>query len=62
MEREQLLALHVGNGKGCAATLTDDQTIGRLSRQKCLRQHRDYVLNLSVNGVSTIFDLASWII
>jgi len=45
------MALHRGYSKGCAATFTHDQTIGRLSRQKWLQQHHCYVLNMSINDL-----------
>ena len=37
------LALHVRICKGCAAILTYNRTISRLSRQQCLRQDRNHV-------------------
>ena len=43
MERQRLLALHLGKCKGCVATLTHNRTIGRLSRQKCLQQNCNHV-------------------
>jgi len=58
-ERQQLLALHLGNCMGCAATLRHNRAIGRLSRQNLLQQHRYYVLKMSSNGASTIFSFAS---
>jgi len=51
MECQQLLALDIQQSKGCAATLTHNRTTGHLASQKCLRQHRNYVLNLGVGGV-----------
>jgi len=42
---------------GCAATLPHNRAIGRLSRQKLLKQHRYYVLKMSVNGASTTVGL-----
>jgi hypothetical protein len=59
MERQRFLALHHSKWKGSAATSSHNQTIGRLSRQKWLRQHRYYVLKMSVNGASTIIGFAS---
>jgi len=59
MERESFMALHPGITKGCAAALTNNQTIGCHSRQKFLQQHHYYVLKQSLNGASTIFALAS---
>jgi len=48
------------NPQGCMATLTHNQNIFRLSRQKWLRQRPYNVLQMSVNGVSTSCGLASW--
>jgi len=45
---------------GCAATLPRNRAIARLSKQKLLKQHRYYVLKISVNGASTTFGLVSW--
>jgi len=45
---------------GCAATLPHNRTIGRHSRQTLMKQHRYYVLKMSVNGASTTFGLESW--
>jgi len=42
------------------ASLTHNPTIGRIATQKLLRQHRNYVLKMSVNGTSTAVGLASW--
>jgi len=52
------MALHLGKSKGCAVTLTHNQTIGRRSKQKWLQQHRCNVLNMSVNGASKSLGLA----
>jgi hypothetical protein len=54
MERQQLFAMHLGKSGSSAATLTDNRTIGKLSRQKCFLQHRYYALKISVNRASTI--------
>jgi len=43
-------------------TSTYFECIGRLSTEKCWREHRDYLLKLSVNRASTIFSLAFGII
>ena len=59
MERQQLLALHHRQCKGCAATLNHNLTIGCFSRQNVLRQCCFYVLKMSVNRVSMIFGFAS---
>jgi len=61
-ERQRLLALHLGNCMGCAATLRHNHAIGRLSRQNVIQQHRYYVLKMSVNGASTTLGLVSWTI
>jgi len=45
---------------GCAITVRHHQTIGRLSIEQWWWQHFNYVLKMSVNRASTIFDLASW--
>jgi len=58
---QRLLALHLGQYKDFAATSTHDEMIGRFSMQQWLRQHRCNVVNMSVNGGSTILGLASWI-
>jgi len=58
-ERQRLLALHVGNYMGCAATLRHNRAIGRLSRQNLLQQHRYYVQKMSVNAASTTLGLVS---
>jgi len=62
MECQQLLALHLTKSMGSTATSTHNGTIGRFSRQKWSWQHRCYVVNMSINGVSTILGIASWII
>jgi len=59
-QRQQYLALHLGISKGYVATLTYNQTICRLARQKCFWQHRCFVLKMSITRVSTILGLASW--
>jgi len=51
-ERPWFLVMQVGQCKGCEATLTHNRTIGCHSKEKCLRQHCYYVLELSVNGAS----------
>jgi len=61
-EHEQLLTLQLPQSKGCTAILTYNHTIGRLCRQQWLRQYHCCVLNMSVNGASSIFGLACWII
>jgi len=60
MERQQLLAMHLGNSNGSEATLSHDHTVSRLSKRKTLRQHHYYDLTMSINGPSTMFGLASW--
>jgi hypothetical protein len=60
VERQQLWALYLGKSKGCAATLSRNQTISWLSREKQLRRHHYYVQKMSVNGASTTFRHASW--
>jgi len=59
-ERQLLLTLHLGKWKGCAAKYSRSGTIGRLSMNKWVRRliHND--LQMSLNGASTIPDLASW--
>jgi hypothetical protein len=52
MERQQLLAIHLGQCKGSAVTSTHDRTIGRLSRPKFFGRHCHYALKITVNGVS----------
>jgi len=42
--------------------LTYKHSISCLCRQKCYKQYRYYLLKMSVNGVSTIFGVATWII
>jgi len=53
MEGQQFLALNLGRSNDCAVSLTYDQTIGCLSWQKCLPQHRNYILNMRVSGAAT---------
>jgi len=60
MERQRHLALHLGKWKGCAATLSHNQTISRLSQQKCFQGLRHYAQKMRVNRASTILDLSSW--
>jgi len=48
------------NPEGCAATLTHNSTVGRLATQQWWRQHRYYVLKMSVNRASMTFGHASW--
>jgi hypothetical protein len=60
MEVQPLLAWHHRNFNGCAAMWIHNHTIGRLSRQNVLRQHRFCVIKMSLNGVSTIFGHDSW--
>ena len=45
---------------GCAVALTQNRTIGCLSREKWRWQHCYYVLKMSVNRASTTCGLASW--
>jgi len=59
MERQQLWALYLGKSWGCAATLSHNKIIGRLSRQRQLRRYCYYVLKMSINGASTTLDLGS---
>jgi len=47
------------NPDGFAATFTHNRTIARLSGQKWFRQHRCYVLKMSVNRASMTLGLAS---
>jgi len=54
MERQQLLAMHLGKSDVSVATLTHNRTIGRLSRQKCFLRHHYYALKMSINVASTI--------
>ena len=42
-ERQRLLTLQLGKCKGCAATLTHNQTISRLSGQNCWWPERNHV-------------------
>jgi len=52
--------MHLGKSEGSAAILCHNRTVGRLSRQKCFRGHRQYALMMSVNGASIILGLPSW--
>jgi hypothetical protein len=54
-ECQWLLALNHAKCKGSAATVSHNRTVGRLSGRKWLRQNRDYVLKMSVNGASINF-------
>jgi len=58
-EHQWLMALHFGNAKGYAATLTHSRTIALLSRQQSLRKHLSYILQRNVNRASTILGLES---
>jgi len=60
MERQRLLALHPGKCKGCAATLSHNRTIGRLSRQNSFPHHRHHASKMTVNGASKILGFSSW--
>jgi hypothetical protein len=60
MESERLLALQHGKCNGCMATLNYDRTINLISAWKWVRQHRYYVLKMSVNGLSMTSGLAAW--
>jgi len=50
----------MANPEGFAATLTNNQTITRLSNEKYLLQHHSYVRKIRGNGASTTFGLESW--
>ena len=43
-EHQQYWAFHLRKSTGCVTRLFCSGTMGRLSRQKCLQQHRNYVL------------------
>jgi hypothetical protein len=58
MDSQHIFSFHHGKCKHCAATLSHNQTVCHLSRQKLLRQHHYYVLTMSINAVSTISGLA----
>jgi len=60
MGHQQLLALHLGKSKGCAATLFHTHDNGLLSRQKTFGQRVYYVVKMSVNAVLTIFSFECW--
>ena len=53
MEHQWLLALHHAKCWLCVATLLYNRTIGRLSWQKGVQQHRYCVLKPTINGGST---------
>jgi len=59
MERHQFLVLHLKQLKGYGMVLTHNQLIGFLCWQKCSVRYPYHLLKMSVNGVSTIFGLAS---
>jgi len=62
MECQQFLVLHVWQSKACKVMSFQRGSIGHLNMLKRQREARWPILNMSINGVSTIFGLASWII
>jgi hypothetical protein len=68
-QRQRFEAFHLGKSLGYGTTMIHNRTIGRLAWQICIRHNRNHISNWvsmehsrSINGVSTIFALASWII
>lgn len=60
LQCQWIYELHLWKCWGCGTTFFDICTIRRLSPQPCLRQHLNYVLNITINGALLIFGLASW--
>jgi len=61
-EHSQFLVLHHGHSKRSASPLTHNQFSSVLYGPKCYLWYRYHLRKMSVNGVSTIFGHASWII
>jgi len=59
-DHQPFLALHPGKRRCCMATSSHNQTIGCLSRQKCVWPLCHYSLKMSVNWVSSILGLPLW--
>jgi len=60
MERQRFYVLYLGMSCGYETTLIHNRTVAGLSIHNWLQQHRYYVLNICVNGVSSASRLASW--
>ena len=58
-ERHQLLGLHLEKSNGYVVILTQNRTIGHLSRQKWLRQYHCHMLKMRINGAWKVVSLAS---
>jgi len=58
-ECQQFLAFDLGISNCGTAILTQNRTTSHLSRHKCFRQHHYYVLYMSVNWATTIWNTAS---
>jgi hypothetical protein len=59
MESQQFEALHIGQSRGCTMTLTHNRNMDRLSKQKYILRHGNYVLKMRVTGASMILHLPS---
>jgi hypothetical protein len=60
IERQRCLAFDHANCKDCLSTLNHNWTIGHHARRKCVRQHHDYVPQMSGNIASMSSGLPSW--
>jgi len=61
-ERQRSIFLPIQQSRGCIVLLIQKGSIGSLDRWKCIRHARCPILEMSLNGVWTIFGLASWLI
>jgi len=59
-ERQQFLVLHLGKSRGFGMACSHTHSLSHLGEQKCYERYRYYVPKIGVNGVSTIFGIASW--
>lgn len=62
IECQQFLVLHLGYSKGYGKTSTNNYSIGCLWGPEYQDQYRYCLLKIGVNGASTMFGVAPWII
>jgi len=62
MERQQFTVLRIQQSKSCIVPSLKRGSIGHLDRKEGKRHDPCPILDTSINGVSSIFDLASWIV
>jgi len=62
MERQRFIVLPIQQSPGCIVTSIPRRSIGRLNRQNGKPHAPCPIIQISVNGASTIFRLTSWIL